>query len=231
MHCRPQNCPNTLLKDPAYLALGIFQISEYSGAGWAGLHAGRLPALFHPVMTPAAFIRFIYLVVDKPGAIGTGLNAISTPEAIIIVNQHETFGRLVSCADGADLHAGRVLAVVTHFGHEKRLYRLFLKVFADRPEPFRTAFWRVDINAIFGDDVPFHPGSKCALGYVVFLGARTHATAPPNALADIDNIGPVVFGAPLLPYPGCPMAATYPRRIYHQGCRRTRYNLFQKYPS
>jgi len=232
MHCRLQNGPDSFLEDLAYLTFRIFQISEFPGTSRTSFYTGRAPPLFHPMMTPAAFIRFFNLVVYESGTIGTSLNAIGTSQAIIVIDEYEAFGGFVSCTDRTDLHAGWVLAVVTHLGHKKGTLCLCLQVFTDRLESLGPTFRGIDVNAaVFGDDVPFHPGPECALRYVIFLPAGAHATTPADALVDIDNIGPVVLGAPLLPYPGCLMATAYPGGVNHQGGRATRHNLFQKYPA
>jgi hypothetical protein len=117
-----------------------------------------------------------------------------------VINEYESFGGFVGCTDRTNLHARGVFAVVTHFGHKKGAYSLFLKVSINRLEALSTAVWGVNIDAaVCGYNVPFHPCSKCVLRYVIFLGARTYTAAPADTLADIDNIGPMVFGAPLLP--------------------------------
>ena len=78
MHCRLQNCPDTFLENLTDLALWVFHVSECSCTSRTGLDTGGLHPLFHPMMTPGAFIRFINLVVDESGTIGTSLNAVST---------------------------------------------------------------------------------------------------------------------------------------------------------
>ena len=138
MHGRLQNCPDTFLQNLTYLTLRIFHIPESSCPSRTGLYAGRESPLFHSVMTPGAFIRFFNLVVDESGAIGTGLNAISTTKAIIMIHQHESLGGFVRCADWANLHAGWVLAVVTHFWHKKGLFCFFLKLGTDWFKPLFT---------------------------------------------------------------------------------------------
>ena len=150
---------------------------------------------------------------------------------MIMIDEYEPFGGFVSCSDRADLHAGRILAMVTHFGYKEGTLCLRLKIFADRLESFGSAIGGVDIDtAIVSDDIAFHPGPRCTLRHVIFFPAGAHAAAPADALANIDNIGPLVLGAPLFPDPGCLMASAYPRRVYHQGSCATRYDLFEKHP-
>ncbi len=150
---------------------------------------------------------------------------------MIMINQYEPFGGFVSRADRTDLYTGWVLAMITHLGHKESAFCLILKVFGERLEPLCTALWGIDIDAVVGDDIPFHPCSKIALRHFILFLTGSHATTPSDALVDIDNIGPLVLAASLLPYPGGLMATTHPRRVYHQGGSSTRYNLFQKNPA
>jgi len=93
---------------PRYLARGIIEIAEYSGAPDAGVDAGRLQSLFHPVLTEIAFIRGPGDVIDEPGVVGTGLEAIFAADANIgIDNDDPVLLALPSGPGGTNVDASR----------------------------------------------------------------------------------------------------------------------------
>src|SRR5208337_2041283 len=84
---------------------GIFQVGQLPRARGACLATGGGQALRDPVVTERAFIGGMFLGMEETASIRTGLDAIPAAQAIIVVDEHHTIGRMKGGADGAHLGA------------------------------------------------------------------------------------------------------------------------------
>ncbi len=85
-------------------------------------HAGGLQALRDPVIAEIALLRRVVYGMEEPHAVGTAHDAVAAADAPCPVHEHDSVRCLVRRAHGADLHAGRVFALVAEFRNEERLF-------------------------------------------------------------------------------------------------------------
>ena len=64
----------------------IIQVAKYSCLGGAYLETSRLQSFFQAMNAKCTFFSRTFFGIDKPASIGTGLNAIPTADAIILIN-------------------------------------------------------------------------------------------------------------------------------------------------
>ena len=84
------------------------------------LDAGGLHALGDPVVAEVAFLG-VCTRVEEPHAVGAAHDAVAAADAPRPVHEDYAVRGLIGGADRADLHAGRIFALVAELGHEKRL--------------------------------------------------------------------------------------------------------------
>ena len=90
----------------------ILEVTEHPRPGRADLTAGRGESLRDPVVAQAALVHRTGPWIDKAAAVGTGLDAVAAPEAVISIHQDHTVRALEGRADRTHLDARRVRAVV-----------------------------------------------------------------------------------------------------------------------
>jgi hypothetical protein len=166
------------------------------------------------VITPRAFFRDLFAIIEEAHAIRTGLHAILAADAVVVIDQDHTIVGSVGGTGRTHLHAGRMRAVVAELGHEECLFDLCVLVdVGESIFPFRTRGFDVhrivvaiDARFIFTFqiDIPLHPGAEMMriLGDVVFRLARLDATQAADALCGIDAERPAMLGPVVTGYRG-----------------------------
>lgn len=96
---------------PGNLTVGIVKISKHADPGHASGHAGWLFSLVEKFDAEAALFN-VTLFFNNPDIIGTGRNAIFTPDTFIRVHQNDSIFSFMGSPSGADFHAGRIIAVL-----------------------------------------------------------------------------------------------------------------------
>ena len=177
--------------------LRVLEVAEHPRLGGAGLAAGGGEPLRDPVVAEAALVHRLGARVDEAAAVGAGLHAVAAAEAVRLVHEHDPVRALEGRAHRADLHAGRVRAVVAQLGDEEVLRPVAGAVLLG--EAVVAPVRRVDLRAL---DVPVRhvvaldPGPE-VVGLardVVLLLAGPHAVAAADALLDVDGHRPPVVG-------------------------------------
>jgi len=131
--------------------------------------------------------------VKDPSLIGTGRNTVSAPDAPIIVNDNNPVRFLPGGMDRANLHAGRILALLT-------LDRQIDKPF------FRNGFRGVVMFRVFQIDQVSSLQSEDSdpvelagiTGLIIFLDTGVDASSTPNASRELQTISPKGLGKGLL---------------------------------
>jgi len=80
-----------------YLTVPIFKVPIHSGPGWTDLYTYWIQVLFQPVITQCTFTGHLFLGMNKPASIWTGLNTIAANDTIFFINQYNPF-RTVECS-------------------------------------------------------------------------------------------------------------------------------------
>ena len=83
------------------------------------MHTRRLHALGYAVIAEVALVGDLVFRVEKAHAVRAGHDAVAAADAPFAVHQHHPVFGLVGRPDRADLHAGRVVALVAEFRHEE----------------------------------------------------------------------------------------------------------------
>ncbi len=119
--------------------------------------------------------------------VGTCLDAVAAPDAVVMVHEHHPVLTLERGADRADLHAWWMVAVIAQLGHEEGPQDLL--VGCDRRESFHTAVRAIHLDlAVRVNDVAFYPGPEVVrlVRHVVLGLAGLHALPAADALLDAD---------------------------------------------
>src|SRR5579864_9306469 len=172
---------------------GVLEICELARAGPADFAAGRRQSLGDAVITERALFRGVGLRVDEAATVRACLHTVAASEAVTLVDENDAVGRDEGCANGANLCAGRVRAVITQFGNEEVL------AVADliRREAQLAAIRRFDfgsLDLIVSDMVALDPSAEVAVGDIVLFRARADATSATDALGNVDQHAPPVLG-------------------------------------
>jgi len=101
--------------------VGIAQIGNPAGTERAILDTCRLSAVADPVIAEVAFVSYAVLRVEEPDTVRASHDAIATADAPFSVDQYNAIIRLVGSAYRANLHTGRVIALIAELGNEKSL--------------------------------------------------------------------------------------------------------------
>ena len=88
--------------------------------------AGALQAFRNAVIAEIAFFSRMVYGMEEPHAVRAPHDAVAAADAPVPVHEHDAVRRLVGGADRADLHAGRVVALVAELGNEEGLFDAFL---------------------------------------------------------------------------------------------------------
>ena len=111
------------------LALGVVQVAKQHGTAAgirAGLHAGRLAVAVDAVNTKrttlyrslatwrVGFLVFQRLVDKLARLVRTGHHAVTAADTGMLVDQNDTVCAFERGAGRADIHAGRLFAVLAH---------------------------------------------------------------------------------------------------------------------
>ena len=173
--------------------LGIFKVYELPRTRWAGLATCGCEALGDPVVAKRALIGHFFHGMNVAASIRTSLHAIRTAEAVFRINEHDAVRSYEGCADGTDLGAGRICAVVAHLRNEEVL----LAVLFSNWEALFAAVGRdyFGVGHIFvGDMVALNPGTEMSVGNIVFHRASANAVAATDAFWNVDEHSPPVIG-------------------------------------
>jgi len=224
MHGGFQHQPLVLVENPGHFSVRVEHIPEQTGFIRADRHASRQLVVFHPVVTPGTLVRLMNRGIDKSGAVGTGLDAITTTDAVVVIHQYESFGGFECRPDGANLDTGRFLTVVAHLRYREGTLSSLANFLVKRFESFQAAVGGLYIDPFIGRDVPFHPGSEETGRHTVFPLAGPHAVTAPDTVIDVDYVSPFMFRASLYPTSGvmgspCGRGGGT-RTEYHQHSRR-----------
>ena len=101
--------------------LGVLEIDQLARAGGTVFAACGGESLGDAVVAEGAFVDGLALGVEVAATVGTGLDAVAATEAVILVNEDDAIGADEGGADGADLDAGGIDAVVAELGNEEAL--------------------------------------------------------------------------------------------------------------
>src|SRR5947209_6528734 len=169
----------------------MLEIDELARASGAILAARGSESLSNAVITEGALIDGILFGVEIAAAVGAGLDAVAAAETVLFVDEHDAIGADEGGAHGADLHAGRIDAVVAELGDEEAL-----EVHGGgEGEPVHAAFGGIDFGLlVLFELVAFDPGAVVAIGDLVLIGAGADAVAAADALPDIDEHAPPMIG-------------------------------------
>ena len=181
----------------------VLEVAERPRAGGARLAARGGEPLRDPVVAEAALVHGGRARVDEPAPVRASLNAIAAAEAIGLVHEHDAVRALERRAHRADLHAGRMRALVAELGHEEVLRAVAHPVLLG--EAVEAAVRRVHLGVVLRlerpevlrrDVVPLdpRPEEEGLLGDVVLGLARADAVSAPDALLDVDHHRPPVVG-------------------------------------
>jgi hypothetical protein len=106
--------------------------------------------------------------MEESHPIGAGHDAVPASDAPLSIHEDNPFRRLIGCTNRADLHTGRLGALVAEFGDKKCfIYYLpfhFLisphsQIYPAGNESIPGFLRRIGEDpAISGDDIPLHPG-------------------------------------------------------------------------
>src|SRR4030067_1530460 len=171
--------------EPRQRAGASFRLAEDPRLGGTHFHAARTQSLDDPMIAEGAFLGSPAPGIDEPRSVRTGLQAIAAADAAFGINENDSVPRFESGPHGADLDAGRAVALIAELRHkEAPAHRFFLRL---ELEPVEAAVGTVDDDfAAFEDDVSFDPSpeKKRPGGDVVFFLASVRAPAAADALVD-----------------------------------------------
>ncbi len=129
---RPQKLMDRILR--------VLQIGKLPRASGTGFATRRGEALGDAVIAERALVRRLRLGIEEAAAVGAGLDAVAAAEAVLLVDQHDAIWGDEGGAHRADLGAGRICAVIAHFGNEE----VFAARFVDRRKSVLAAVGRID---------------------------------------------------------------------------------------
>jgi len=181
-------------------------IPENSGLLWADFYAHGKQSLNQAMIAEGAFICDPGLRVQVTGAVRTGLDAVSTTDAALGVNQDHPVVGFKGSPNRANLNARRMIALVAYLGNKKTAEHILL-------DKGISVFVSLHIDGIDGnspiglDHISFHPGSKVEGGgrNIVFCFASLHAPATPNTFVYIYTHPVIMFrGIVVFVENGCP---------------------------
>ena len=161
-------------------------VTENSRLCWTDLNACRQQALCNPVIAERAFVCNIFFRMEVPGTIRTRLDAIPATDAPVFIDQDDAVFRLERRADGANLNARWIVALITELRHEETPHDLllaedFLRLLNPRIDALNGNF------TIFLDHIAFNPRTEEErfLRNIVLIFAGFHTLAATNALIDL----------------------------------------------
>lgn len=93
------------------LAFRIVQIANYPRPAHATFHARRQQTSLQTVSAEGAFIGSFGLFIDKTGIVRAGLHAVTTADALLVVNHHHAVFALEGCLHRADRHTRCLIAM------------------------------------------------------------------------------------------------------------------------
>src|SRR6185437_12016854 len=152
-------CPQKLVNG----VLGVLEVGQLPRAGGAVLAAGRGQSLGDPVITKRAFLRHVFLRMQEAAAVRTCLYAVTAAQAVLFVDQHYAVRRDERSSHRTNLGAGRIRAVVAHFGNEELLHAGFVTA----GESVLAAIGRINLKRFhavdFLDAIALDPGAIVAV--------------------------------------------------------------------
>ena len=173
-------------------SLGFLKSTNCRAPGGAVLAAGGRKSLGDAVVAEGALIDRLLLGMQVAAAVRAGLHAVAAAEAVTLVDQHDAIGADEGGADGADLDARGIDAVVAELGDEEALDVDAAWAAGSRP---CAPLGESTLGCLSSSDlVALDPGAEVAVGDVVLLGAGLDAVAAADALADVDEHAPPVLG-------------------------------------
>jgi hypothetical protein len=193
--------------------LRVFDIADFPCACRTGLYAGGLHSFRDPVVAEIALFSHLIYGVEKSHSVGAGHDAIAASNTPLPVNEDNSVCRLIGGTYRADLHTGRFIALVAEFRHKKGfidmipfdiLITTHSQVHAVRREPISRFLRGIGEDpAIFGDDIPLHPGPG-DIGFVrdfIFELAGPDTEPAANALVCIHEKYPAdrLYGGQAFP--------------------------------
>ena len=96
----------------ANLAFGILKIAADSGPSRTGMYAGSQFAAVNAMIAQGALVRGTGRMRNIAATVRTGLNTITTTDAMFLVDQNNAVGRTKSRTDRTNLRAGRVPTMI-----------------------------------------------------------------------------------------------------------------------
>ena len=103
-------------------AVRNIEIAEHPRLCRADLDASRLQPLGDPVIAPGTFVRHTLFFIEIARTIRAGLDAIATADTVIMVNQNSPILALERSANGTNLNASWVLAVIAHLWNKEGFF-------------------------------------------------------------------------------------------------------------
>ena len=115
------------LKELNNLTVFVPKIAVHSCTGRTGFHTGRRKSLFNPVIAESTFACNFLHRMNKPAAIGTGLNAIPASDTVFFINKDDAFRTIVGGTYRTNLNTRRFGAMVAHFRDEEGFKDLLVR--------------------------------------------------------------------------------------------------------
>jgi hypothetical protein len=146
------------------------------------------------MIAECAFVGCFRFRVEIPGTVWARLNAISAPDATVLIDKNNAILCLERRSDGTNLHAGRLIALVTQFWYEEASH--YIPLTYSLIQAFKP---RIDILddhlTILLDGISLHPCAEVKRFFrdVVFVLARFSASAAPDALVYLNAHAVIVF--------------------------------------
>lgn len=165
----------------------VIKVAIHPGPCRAYLDTGRIEAFLEPVVAEGAFVHDAFFREDIPASIRTGLYAIPAADAIVLIDQHDSFRAFKGGADRTDLHTGRFVAVVAHLGDKERLEDILIGNLLGKAVYASVGRFHLHFH-IVGDGILLHPGPEVErfLRDVIFKLARLGALSAANAFLQVD---------------------------------------------
>ena len=138
------------------------------------------------------FLRCVGFGVDEAAPVGTRLHAVAAAEAITFVDEDDAIGGDEGRANGADLGARGIGAVVAEL-RDKEVLAAGVLVWR---EALLAAVGGLNFGALdlpVGNVVALDPGAVVAIGDIIFFGAGADTAAAADALRNVDQHAPPVI--------------------------------------
>src|SRR4030065_226677 len=99
--------------------------SKNSWSGGTYLYTRRLQSFYNSVITKCAFVRCVCFGMEISCSIRTGLNTITTPYTVVLINKDNSIYGFICGSHRTQLHTWKVITMIAQLGDKNDTQDVF----------------------------------------------------------------------------------------------------------